>query len=261
MTEYFTSARRKSRRKNSAGCKVNCLKKITAIIVSATALLSFASCSGLKVTEQMQSGIDAYIGAVSMAESKTAGKVKVTSVTDDSAIEFKRTESVIEFDYTVEDGKVVYTRSDFIDGVKAAEYSCDGQQVMCRENGGDWADKTEESKDFLSPQTNPLTTLSLFRVDSKKRVRTEYMTDIKYDPAPDKDGYTSVEFTLKDSTVSDILGYNKVRGIVRNSAGHVRTYYIDSSGCIAKIVISTVQQVLNNGKEGYYTTEMTVLCS
>lgn len=114
---------------------------------------------------------------------------------------------------------------------------------------------------FWSAQTNPLTTLSLFRVDSKYKVRTDYMTDIKYNSVPDENGYTSVEFTLKDSTVSDILDYNKARGIVRRSAGHTRTYYIDSSGYIAKIVVLTNQVVFNNGKEGSYNTEMTVVCS
>lgn len=133
----------------------------------------------------------------------------MTSVADDSAIEFKRTESVIEFDYTVEDGKVVYTRSDFIDGVKTAEYSCDGQQVMCRETAATGRIKRRKARIFSHRRQILLQRCPIFRVDSKKRVRTEYMTDIKYDPAPDKDGYTSVEFTLKDSTVSDILGYNK----------------------------------------------------
>ena len=238
------------------------LKKVLSVMMMCAAIVSLSSCSDLKVKEQMQEGIDAYIAAVAKSEKRESGSVKVVSLSKDNAIEFKNTESVIECDFTVTDGKVSYTRSDYLNGEKAAEYKCDGNIVLHRNNDGEaWTDRTEENSSFLSAQTNPLTTLSLFRVDSKYKVRTDYMTDIKYNSVPDENGYTSVEFTLKDSTVSDILDYNKARGIVRRSAGHTRTYYIDSSGYIAKIVVLTNQVVFNNGKEGSYNTEMTVVCS
>lgn len=240
---------------------MNYLKKTTLLIFAVLIISSLSSCFGLKLTDEMQQGIDAYLEAVSKSECRTEGKIKVTSVSDDTAIEFNSTESIIECEYKVKNNTVIYTRTDFLNGEKAAEYKCDGQKVMYREKDSDeWIDKTEENAAFISPETNPLTTLALFRVDSNKKVRTDYMTDIKYNSSPDENGYTSVEFTLKDSTVSDILKYNKVKGIVRSSAGHTRTYYIDSEGYISKIEVSTVQKILNNGKEGYYSTEMTVLC-
>ena len=240
---------------------MNYKKKIVFIITALFALILITSCSELKLTEQMQAGVDVYIEAVSKHANKTAGKIKVISVSDDSAIEFKSTKSVIECEYTVNDGNVIYTRTDYLDGKKTSEYQCDGESVMCLVAGSsDWVDKTEENAVFLSADTNPLTTLSLFRVDNDFQVRTDYLTDIQYNSQPDENGYVTVRFTLKDSTVSNVLSYNKVKGIVRSSAGHTRTYYIDGDGDIAKIVVSAVQKILNNGKEGYYTTEITVLC-
>lgn len=107
------------------------------------AIVSLSSCSDLKVTEQMQAGIDAYIAAVAKSEKRESGSVKVVSLSKDNAIEFKNTESVIECDFTVTDGKVSYTRSDYLNGEKAAEYKCDGNIVLHRNNDGEaWTDRT-----------------------------------------------------------------------------------------------------------------------
>ena len=240
---------------------MNYKRKISWTIISVSVLILLSSCSSLKITEHMQEGIDVYTEAVTKSESREEGTVSVLSVVDDNAIEFKHTESLIECDYTVSEGKVNFSRTDYLNGEMTLQYQCDGNTVMCLDKKtNEWTDKTEENYSFISPQTNPLITLSLFRVDSNKKINTNHITDIQYNSTPDQDGNVTVQFTLKNSTITDIMGYNKVKGIVRNSAGHVRTYYIDSDGYISKIVISAVQKIYNNGKEGYYTTEMTVTC-
>ena len=237
------------------------IKKTAMLIIAVLVILLLPSCSGIKLDDNMKAGIDSYISAVEKSEKRPAGNVTVVSTCEDNAIEFKNTESVIECSYEVRDGKVIYSRSDTLNDKLAGEYESDGTKVMYREAGSsEWVDKTEENKKFLSQETNPLTTLSLFRVDSKHKVNTDYITDIKYNSVPDENGLTSVEFTLKDSTVSDVLSYSKVKGIVRSSAGHVRTYYIDGDGYISRITVSTVQIIFNNGKEGSYRTDMTVTC-
>ena len=236
-------------------------RKILFLIIALIVIGLLSSCSKLKITEQMQQGIDAYTEAVSKSETKESGDVEIITVVDDNAIEFVHNESLIEYEYTVSDGKVNFIRSDYLNGQKILQYDCDGSTVSCLDlQTGEKTDKTQENSAYLSAQTNPLITLQLFRVDSNKKINTNQMTDIQYNPTPDKDGYTTVQFTLNDSTVTDILGYNKVKGIVRKSAGHTRTYYLDSQGYIAKIEIYSNQIIYNNGKEGSYTTEMTVNC-
>lgn len=94
------------------------LKKVLSVMMMCAAIVSLSSCSDLKVTEQMQAGIDAYIAAVAKSEKRESGSVKVVSLSKDNAIEFKNTESVIECDFTVTDGKVSYTRSDYLNGEK-----------------------------------------------------------------------------------------------------------------------------------------------
>ena len=120
-----------------------------------------------------------------------------------------------------------------------------------------WIDETEDNKSYMSSGSNPLTSLSLFRIDSKLKIKTDYLTDIKQYESGD---FTVVEFTLKDSTVSVVLSYYKADGIVRKSAGHTRSYFIDSDGYISKIIISTTQKMYSNGEEGTYNTEMVVEC-
>lgn len=234
------------------------MRKIICFILCLGLLLSFTSCSSLKVTEEIQTAIDLYTEAVKKSENRQSGNINVVSVAEDSAIEFKTTESVINCDFTVSNGKVIYERTDTLNGVESAKYTCDGETVKSFNYDTEvWEDKTEQNANFIDASTNPLVTLYLFRVDSNYKIRTDYMTDIK---SYEEDGLTAVEFTLKDSTVSDVLQYYKADGIVRQSAGHTRTYYINGEGYIEKIVVSTVQLLYSNGKEGSYKTEMTVLC-
>lgn len=232
--------------------------RLISVVILLVMLLCLCSCNSLKVTPEMQTAIDIYINAVKLSAAKTSGAVNVTSVLNDSAIEFKTSESVIDFTYKVEEGKVIYNRTDTLDGKEVAIYECDGTSVKVFDpDTGNWEDKTEQNKDFLSSATNPLISLSLFRVDNNFKVRTDYMTDIK---SYSEDGCSVIEFVLDDSTVTDILKYNKADGIVRQSAGHVRKYYISDDGYIEKIVVSTVQLLYSNGEEGVYSSEMTVTC-
>lgn len=232
--------------------------RLFALIFCLVVILSMSSCNSLKITEEMQAAIDMYISAVEKSMKRTEGEMTVTSKLDDSAVEFKTTESVIEYSFNVENEKVIYERVDKLNGQENAKYKCDGTKVEAYNfETQTWEDKTEANEAFLKVDTNPLVSLSLFRVDSNLKVRTDYMTDIK---SYSEDDFTVVEFTLDDSTVSDILQYSKADGIVRKSAGHTRSYYIDENGYISKIIVSTVQLFYSNGEEGVYTTEMTVLC-
>ena len=233
------------------------IKTFTALL-SAVVLICCTSCSSLEITDEMQQAMDKYISAVSLSEAKTSGKVTFSSVINDNALEFKTTETVVDYEYKVNDGVVSFTRIDTVDGVENSKYISDGITVQkYNYESGEWSDVTEENNDYLAPDTNPFITLSLFRVDSKKKIRTDYLTDITMSQ---QNGVTAVCFTLKDSTVSDVLDFYKADGIVRESAGHNRTYYINSEGYIEKIVISTVQKIISNGEAGEYTTEMIVTC-
>ena len=70
--------------------------------------------------------------------------------------------------------------------------------------------------------------------------------------------YTVITFTLNDKSVSTVLSYTKAKGIVRESAGHTRSYYIDSEGNLCKIQIDAAQKIASNGETNDYTTSITV---
>lgn len=230
--------------------------KILTLIIIVVLMLSLSSCNSFKITDEMQTSVDKYISAVSSFSENLSGSLKVTTVIEDNAIEYKTTESVIEYEYTVNDEKVSFLRKDYLNGKENASYKSDGEKVMSFDYElEDWVDKTEENTAFLSVKNNPFITLSLFRIDNDYKVKANYLSNI----TERADGeYSVVEFTLKDSTVSTVLGYNKVDGIVRNSAGHTRSYYINSNGELEKIVIVALQEVFNNGKEGSYKSTITV---
>ena len=234
-------------------------KRLINIVCLLLAVLFLStSCSTLEVTEEMNEAIELYKSAVSASELKNKGKITVTSLLNDEALENKKTESVIEFEYEIKDGKVHFTRTDYVGGKENAKYISDGATVKEYDYESlTWLDKTEANKTLLIPESNPFTTLSLFRVDNKLKLRTDYFKNIE---SFNQDGQQVVRFTLKDNSVSDSLGYYKADGIVRESAGHTRSYYITSEGYVSKIVISTVQKIITNGESGDYTTEITVVC-
>lgn len=236
-------------------------KKVSKILVFAVLIalvFSACGCSDLKITDEMQKAIDIYIDAVSKTELKKSGKVTVTSILEDSAIEFKTTEAVIEFDFEIVDDKVLFERIDYVDKKESSKYKSDGNVIESFDFvTNTWQDKTEENKQFLTATSNPFTSLSLFRIDNKHKIQTSYLKDIK---SYEENGSTVVEFILKDSTVSDVLGFYKADGIVRESDGNSRKYYIDSNGLISKIVIFSSQNIISDGKSGVYKTEITVIC-
>ncbi len=230
--------------------------KIFSLIFIVIILLSLSSCNSFKITDEMQLSVDKYISAVSSFSEKLSANLNVTTVIEDDAIEFKTTKSIIEYEYTVNKEKVSFLRKDYLNGTENASFKSDGDKVMSFDYElQDWVDKTEENTAFLSVKNNPFVTLSLFRIENNYKVKANYLSNI----AERTDGeYNVIEFTLKDSTVSTVLGYNKADGIVRNSAGHTRSYYIDSKGELKKIIIVAMQNVVNNGKEGTYKSTITV---
>lgn len=231
--------------------------KIILVIIVVISLFSLSSCSDLKITDEMQVAIDEYIAAIKKSQTRIDGEVFVSSIADDQAIEFKTTKSTIDCSYSSKDGKVTFERTDTLDGRENAKYSCDGTIVNSYNYETEaWEDKTSENKDFLSVDTNPFITMTLFRVDSKYKIDTGHLSNIL---SYTEDEFRVVEFVLKNSSISEVMSYNKADGIVRESTGNSRKYYIDKDGYIAKIEITTVQTMRSNGKEGTYTTEMIVL--
>ena len=214
------------------------------------------SCSSFKFSPETEGYRDEYLNAVAKAEKAISGEIKVTSVLVDEAIEFKTTESIIDYKYSINDGKVVFEREDYVDGKLSSKFESDGNSVKQFDLTDEkWVDKTEENAVFLLADKNPFATLSLFRVDNNKKVKTSYLSDVR----KRTDGeYTVIEFVLNDKSVSTVLGYTKADGIVRNSAGHTRSYFINSDGDLCKIVIEANQDVINNGKQGKYNSLMTV---
>ena len=231
--------------------------KVMVFVVSLVCLLACSSCSGLKLTPEMEESIDMYTDAVSSAEKAKGGRISVVSVIDDDAIEFKTTETTIDFEYSVEGDKVIFERFDTLNGEKTAKYKCDGNKIEVYDFDKEkWSDTTDQNKEYLDVKKNPLTSLTLFRVDSNKKVDTNLLTDIKRFT---EDEYTVIEFTLKDESVSSVMSYTKADGIVRESAGHTRSYYLDEKGELVKINIEAVQDIITNGTSNKYTTKMTVL--
>ncbi len=230
--------------------------KIFTFLICIIILFNLSSCNSFKITDEMQKSVDKYISAVTSFSQKPSGNLNVTTVVEDNAIEYKTTKSQIEYEYTVNEQKVLFTRKDYLNGEENASFKSDGEKVLSFDYElQDWVDKTDENKSFLSVKNNPFVTLSLFRIDNNYKVKANYLSDIV---ERNEGEYIIIEFTLKDSTVSTVLGYNKADGIVRNSAGHTRSYFINSKGELEKIVIVALQDVVNNGKEGSYKSTITV---
>lgn len=226
------------------------------VIYLAAVMLFLTSCSGIKITPEIQQSIDVYTNAVDKTITKNSGSVKVTSVNTDNAIDFNTTSSLIEFEYVIEDSKVLFNRNDYINDKLTAIYICNGDTISVKNDAeGDFKDVTEQNKAFLNANKNPFITLSLFRVDSNGKINNTTLQDVL---TYSQDGFTVVEFVLSDKAVSTVLGFSKADGVVRESNGHSRKYYINNNGVIEKIIIEANQKIISNGQTGDYKTSITV---
>lgn len=232
------------------------MKRLLALLFIFLIILSLCSCSGLEVTPEIEEYIILYKTAVENTVTNKSASVKVKSVTKDNAIEFTTNTSVIEFVFKIENDKVLFDRNDYLNDELSATYTCDGNTVLVK-NSGDtkFSDVTEQNEVFLYADKNPFVTLSLFRVDNEGKINNSVLKDVKKYTEGE---YTVVEFALSDKAVSTILGYTKADGVVRESAGNTRKYYIDSNSKICKIQIDSNQKIISNGVEGEYITSMTV---
>lgn len=232
------------------------MKRFISFFIIILMLLSLCSCYGLKVTPEIEGYIEQYKKAVDSTTEKQHGKVKVTSVNTDNAINFNTTTSVIEFEYTIDNDRVLFNRNDYLNGELGAVYICDGKKISVQ-NGieNEFKDVTEQNKTFLSKDKNPFISLTLFRVDSNGKIDNSVLKDVKQYA---EDGYSVIEFELSDKAVSTVLGYTKADGVVRKSSGHTRKYYVNENSEICKIQIDANQKIISNGVEGEYITTMTV---
>lgn len=232
------------------------MKRVISFIFLVLILISLCSCSGLKITSEIEGYIELYKKAIENTTVKQQGEVKVTSVTNDNAIEFTTTTSLIEFDYYIKDDKVVFNRNDHVNDELLAVYICNGDEILVKNDAeAEFKDATKQNESFLYVDKNPFITLSLFRVDSNGKIDSSVLNNIKQYT---EDEYTVVEFVLSDKAVSTVLGYTKADGVVRKSSGHTRKYYIDSNNNVCKIQIDASQKIISNGVEGDYITSMTV---
>jgi len=232
------------------------MRKGLYVLLMIALLLGLCSCNTFKDTPETDAAFAAYEAAVRQTIAHKKGSMTVETKNKDS-IENKETLGVIDYDFTTdEEGKVSFERKDYTDGMLMASYYGDGVKAYQMDLETDkWVDVTEDSKDMLTHETNYMNTLSLFRIDNNFRYSKHFYESLTM---TEEGGKKVITFTLKSSSVTKMFEFSDETGIRRNMASQTRTYYVDETGDIEKIVIDTMQDILYKGTQGTLSNVITI---
>lgn len=234
------------------------MKRIFSVLLIFILVLGLCSCDRFEDTPETDAAFAAYEEAIKRIIACKSGTVSVQTVNKDT-LENTESVGVIEYSYiTDENSRVSFDRKDYTNGELVASYYGDGTAAYQMDLTTDeWIDVTETSGDMLEHDKNYMNTLSLFRIDSDFRYSKQYYESVVLEEV--EEGGRVITFTLKSSVISDMFSYTDDREMKREMTHQYRSYYVDASGELYKIVIDSSQNVSLSGKEGVLSNVITVL--
>ncbi len=235
------------------------MKKILVFLTLTLLTSSLCGCNlfvNFEDTPETDAAFAAYEAAIKQSIAHDSGEILITTKNTDS-IEGTETNGTIDYTYSIdEEGRVSFERVDYTNGEKVASYYGDGQSAYELDmETGKWLDATEALKPFLDRDQNTMNTLALFRIDSNFKYNKRFYESIK---RTESDGDQVITVELKSSEITDMMSYSDEREIQREMASQTRSYYVNQSGDIYKIVVDSVQNVLYKGDPGVLSSVMTV---
>ena len=234
------------------------MKRIFSVLLIFILVLGLCSCDRFEDTPETDAAFAAYEEAIKRIIACKSGTVSVQTVNKDT-LENTESVGVIEYSYiTDENSRVSFDRKDYTNGELVASYYGDGTAAYQMDLTTDeWIDVTETSGDMLEHDKNYMNTLSLFRIDSDFRYSKQYYESVVLEEV--EEGGRVITFTIKSSVISDMFSYTDDREMKREMTHQYRSYYVDASGELYKIVIDSSQNVSLSGKEGVLSNVITVL--
>ncbi len=219
------------------------------ICIAITVLLLFSGCAdvGYEKTAATEAAKTAYLDAVRQNITQTAGHYDVRVVCEDAAIQHKTVTERYTYDYTVAgDGSegFVFTALDE-DGNVTDKYETKDGKVYA-------ADGTENNEfgNYLSHSTNPISNLTLFRMDANFKFHEASVADIRSETADGKTVIT-VAFHPDKLTSLSIKNTTKLKRIITT---HTRVYTIEN-GFLTGIHIHDEENAVYEGEKGTIVTD------
>ena len=223
--------------------------------LTAAVLLLFTGCAGAgyEKTDATEAAKNAYIAAVQKNTDQTAGHYDVKIVCDDTAIQHKKSSERYTYDYTVDESggeSFVYTSFDE-NGTVTDKYETKDGKVYA-------ADGTESKEfgNYLSHKTNPISRLTLFRMDANFKFHEASISEIRME---EKDGkkVITVVFHPDKLTSLSIKNTSKLKRIITS---HTRTYTVED-GFLTAIHIHDEENAVYEGEKGTIVTDTYVEAS
>ena len=225
------------------------MKRFLCIIFAAVLLLCGCDKPSYQKTPETEKALETYLSAVRQSVAQTSGSFRVNITCDDSVVQKKKTEECYTYNYTVnEDGseRFTYTALDSAGKVINEYKTNEAGEVIHVQTG----EKTEDFNNYLKHSTNPISNMTLFRMDANFEFRHSIISDIKEEQT-DNTTVISVTFEPKKLTALTIKNSN---GLARTITAHERRYVIQN-GKITEIFISDRENATYKGEKGTIETQ------
>lgn len=230
------------------------MKKILCFL-SALSVLALAGCNyapGYEQTEATEAALTAYYEAVSASTSQTAGQISINITCEDTVVNKATTGERYEYTYTVdEDGGEIFDYRGYNDANELTAHYASGEDGAVYDK---LTDLTTESLDsYKVHANNPISTLTMFRMDSNYKVYDHTISSIEMTEQEEQTVIT-VEFHADRLTE---LSIQNTGGLNRTITSHRRVYTI-REGRIARIEIYDRENAMYEGEKGYINTDTVV---
>ena len=216
--------------------------------------LSLCGCShaGYEQTETTEAALEAYYAAIRESVAQREGEITISIRLEDTVVNQKTSTETYHYDYKVSD-----------DGSEWFDYKCydDTKKLISHYQVQDGSTvqnmiKEEVQADFTSylrHNTNPISTLQMFRMDANFKVRHDTISAITMEQQGD-------QTLVKVSFHGDKLTGQTIKsegGLNRTVISHERTYTIQN-GRIIRIEIYDRENAQYDGRTGVMNTDTVV---
>ncbi len=222
------------------------MKRFLWILLAAALLLCGCDKAGYTQTEQTEAALERYLSAVEQSTAQTTGVFRISVECEDNVVQKKTTHESYVYQFSVDEGgneQFTYTALDEA-GKTIHTYKTTADGVV-DETGA----PSEDYQKFLKHATNPISNMTLFRMDADGKFRRSIIADVALTQSGD-DQVLSVRF--HPDKLTD-LAVKSAGGLRRTVTRHERKYTM-RDGKIAAIDILDLEEGTYNKEKGTIRT-------
>lgn len=225
-------------------------KALCLILLPLVLLLSACNKPGYTQTPETEQALETYYSAVRESVAQTGGSIDISIHLKDTVVAKKDSTERYQYIYSVNENKENFDYRCFDDKDKlTAHFATADGDVINKLTG----EKATNFAAYQNHNSNPISTLKLFRMDANYKVQDNTISSITMEETQDA---TLITVTFHGDKLTN-LAIKSEGGLQRTVTSHTRTYTI-RDGKISKIEIADRESAQYQNESGTMDTDTVV---